>query len=110
MSGSSLSVSQHNRPHTQQDHRVYTMRVRGTVFLWGSDGIIVNMHFNTPLLLHVHNDVFGEAITLGTQDVAGVRQDLGTLQAGQFLSIPIQDVSALFATCQLESTVTCMIR
>jgi hypothetical protein len=91
-------------------HPSYEVRVRGTIYLWGSAGITKNIKFDKPILLHVRNDPFGEAITFGTQVAAGTHTTIGTLQAGECVSIPVQDISGVFATCALESNVSCLIR
>jgi hypothetical protein len=91
----------------------YEVRVRGLsplVFLWGSAGVTRNIPFDKPLLLHIRNDVFGEVITFGTQVAAGTQTPFGTLGPGECVSIPLQDISGVFATCALESTVACIIR
>jgi hypothetical protein len=80
------------------------------MYLWGSAGITQNLKFARPLVLHVRNDPFGEAITVGTQVAAGAQTSMGTLQPGECVSIPVQDLSGVFATCALESTVNCMIK
>jgi hypothetical protein len=80
------------------------------MYLWGSHGIIKNITFSKPLLLHVHNDVFGEEITIGTRQADGTEDTLGTLQPGEALSIPMQDLSGVFARCELESSVWCLIK
>lgn len=93
----------------------YEVRVRGTApasptYLWGSAGITKNITFDKPLLLHMRNDVFGEAVTFGTRVASGTQTTLGTLQPGETVSIPMQGISGVFATCPLESTVACMIK
>jgi hypothetical protein len=93
----------------QRSHASYEVRVRGTMFLWGSAGIGVDATFTKPLLLHVRNHVFGEAVTVGTQLASGVKQVLGTLQPGECFSIPIQNMAGVFATCALETNVDCLI-
>lgn len=98
----------HERPHSSE-RREYRLRVRNTIFLWGSSGITTNIDFHNRLLLHVHNDLFGEEITIGTQTADTTQTTLGTLQPGECVSIPIQDICAVFATCALESTVTCIL-
>ena len=40
------------------------------MYLWGSAGITADLVFNTPLLLHFQNDLFGEVITFGTRKAA----------------------------------------
>ena len=90
-------------------HVSYEVRVRGTMFLWGSAGINVNSTYDKPLLLHLRNRVFGEAVTVGTQVAGGPPTTLGTLQPGECYSIAIQNISGVFATCALESNVDCVI-
>jgi hypothetical protein len=80
------------------------------MYLWGSSGIRKNITFTKPVLLHVHNDVFGEQIEVGTRQADGAEDVLGTLQPGEAISIPMQDLSGVTATCNLESTVWCLIR
>jgi hypothetical protein len=90
-------------------HPSYEVRVRGTKYLWGSAGLTQNMTFDRPLVLHVRNDLFGETITLGTQVAGGPQTTLGTLDPGECASIPVQDISGVFATCTQESVVSCVI-
>jgi hypothetical protein len=88
----------------------YEIRVRGTMYLWGSAGVTKNVKFDKPLLLHVRNDVFGEVVTFGTQVASGTQTTIGTLQPGECVSVPIQDISGVFASCALESVVGCVIK
>jgi hypothetical protein len=87
----------------------YEIRVRGTMYLWGSAGITVNQTFGKPLVLHIRNDVFGVQIAVGTES-AGTKTAIGTLDPGECLSIAVQDMSGVYATCDLESTVACLIK
>lgn len=92
----------------------WEVRVRGgrdtPMYLWGSGGITKNIEFSRPLLLHVHNDVFGEEVIVGTRTADGGEDALGSLQAGEALSIPMQGLSGVFATCEFESTVSCLVK
>jgi len=88
----------------------YDVRVRGSMYLWGSAGITQNITFDKPLVLHVRNDVFGEAIGIGTQVASGAQTTIGTLQPGECVSVPLQNISGVFATCTTESTVACLIK
>lgn len=88
----------------------YEVRVRGTVYLWGSAGVTANVSFAKPLVLHIRNDVFGTKIGLGTEVASGTKNAYGTLEPGECLSIPMQDISGVYATCDLESNVACLIR
>jgi len=91
----------------------YEVRVRGLsppIFLWGSAGVTQNITFDKPLILHLRNDLFGEVISFGTQVAFGTQTPYGTLGPGECVSIPLQDISGVFATCELESTVACLIK
>jgi hypothetical protein len=77
----------------------YKVRVRGTVYLWGSATLNENISFQKPLLLHLRNDLFGEPVTFGTQVATGAQTTVGTLQPGQCVSIPVQGISGVFALC-----------
>jgi hypothetical protein len=88
----------------------YQVRVRGTMFLWGSAGVTIDLVFDKPLLLHLRNDAFGEVIAFGTQVASGTQTTIGTLQPGECICVPLQNISGVFATCALESTVACLIK
>jgi hypothetical protein len=90
-------------PERRFSHR---RRIRGTMYIWGSRGITENLHFRAPLILYLRNDLFGEPITIHTEKANGKRATLGTLEAGEYLSIPIQDIRGVSVTCDLESTVS----
>ena len=105
MRGSSLPTDYDRWPHAS-----YEQRVRGTTYLWGSAGIAQNIAFDKPLLLHVRNDTFGEPITFGTQLANGTKTTIGTLGPGECVSVPLQKISGVFATCTLESNVCCLIK
>lgn len=91
-------------------HPAYEIRVRGTVFLWGSAGVSKNITFDKPLHFHIKNDVLGTAITFGTRLASGAQTAIGTLEPGECVSIPVQDISGVFADCASESMVCCIIR
>lgn len=88
----------------------YEIRVRGTVYLWGSAGITQNQSFSRPLVLHIRNNVFGVKITLGTEVAPATKTAIGTLEPGECLSIAVQDMSGVYAHCDEESTVACLIK
>ena len=87
----------------------YEIRVRGTMYLWGSAGVTKNQTFSKPLVLHIRNDVFGVRIELGTE-ASGTKTAIGALEPGECLSIAVQDMSGVYATCDLESKVACIIK
>jgi hypothetical protein len=92
----------------RRPHASYEVRVRGTqMYLWGSAGITVNATFAKPLLLHVRNNVFGQPITLYT---SASSTPLGTLQPGETYTIPIQNLSGVYASCAGESMVDCLLQ
>jgi hypothetical protein len=91
-------------------HPAYKVRVRNTMYLWGSAGITQDLTFYRPLLLHVHNHLFGEVIAIGTRVASGTETTLGTLQPGETVTIAVQGLSGVFASCTLESTVSCLIK
>lgn len=88
----------------------FEVRVRGTVFLWGSAGISKAPVFLAPLLLHLRNDVFGEPITIGSRVESGTTSTIGVLAPGQCLTLPIQRIAGIYATCTSETTVVCVIK
>jgi hypothetical protein len=88
----------------------YEIRVRGIMYLWGSAGIRKNVAFDKPLILHVRNDVFGAPITIGTQAETGIKTDFGTLQPGECVSIPVQNITGVYADCDQESAIACLIK
>ena len=104
------------RPSTKEtiyehwNHPCYEVTVRGTIYLWGSAGITRDLDFSNALVLHVRNDPFGEAVTLGTQVSGGAKTTIGTLQPGECVSLPMQKISGVFAICAKESTVACLIK
>jgi hypothetical protein len=85
------------------EHASYSVKVRNTVYLWGSAGFSANLSFANELVLHIRNDPFGETVTLGTQVAGGTQTILGTLDPGEVVSLPLQNTSGVFATCTLQS-------
>jgi hypothetical protein len=91
----------------------YSVRVRGATppgtFLWGSSGLTTDLTFATPLILHVANDRYGQEITLFKQTANGTQTGQGTLQPGEVVSLPMQAIIGVSATCAEESIVRCVI-
>jgi hypothetical protein len=95
-------------PHDACDYRV---RVRGTVYLWGSAGVTRDQVFSSPPILHIRNDTFGEPLSVSTQTAAATPIPIGTLQPGEGLSIALQGFSGVVASCSTASTmVACSLR
>lgn len=92
----------------RRTHASYQVRVRGTMYLWGSSQITANTTFASPLLLHIRNNVFGQQISLFTVS-SGRETSLGSLNAGECYTIAIQQMSGVYAVCATESSVDCLI-
>ena len=109
-----MRKSPKNTSYDRWNQPSYEVRVRGTtppfMYLWGSAGITKDLKFDKPLLLHIRNDAFGEDVTFGTQVAAGTQTTIGTLRPGECVSIPVQNISGVYATCAHESTVCCLIK
>jgi hypothetical protein len=95
----------------------YEVRVRGPdiSFLWGSPNIPNPIPFDKPLILHIRNDLFGEDVTFGTLVgplTIGTKTQIGILQPGECVSVQVQNISGVYATCTagLESVVGCIIK
>jgi hypothetical protein len=114
-----------NRSHFVTDEGSqfhYKVRVRPTTppaspqCLWGSAGLLQDIIFSKPLILHLRNDLFGEPVIFGTLVVSAsppnspAQTPMGTLQPGECISIPLQGYSGVFASCAVESTVYCSIK
>ena len=96
--------------YTRWTRPSYEVRVRNTMYLWGSAGIKTDRTFDKPLVLHIRNDLFGERICIGTETASGTKTAIGTLDPGQCVSLPVQGISGVFASCDLESVVGCLIQ
>ena len=94
------------------EHASYGIKVRGIVpvYVWGSAGLKTNLSFTRELILHLRNDPLGEAVTFGTEVATGGRTAIGTLQPSEVVSIALQNISGVFATCLKQSTVSCLIK
>jgi hypothetical protein len=97
----------------------YERRVRGDtppIYLWGSAGITQGIAFDKPLILHIRNDLFGQPISLSTvASSSATPVVVGRLQPGECISIQLQNISGVFASCvpdsdPLESMVACIIK
>ena len=104
-----MSTSPSGVVYGQWTEPSYEIKVRGKMHLWGSAGITKDISFDKQLVLHIHNDLFGEEITLGTQNASGTRE-LGTLKRGECVSIPLNSISGVFASCETHTTVCCLIK
>jgi hypothetical protein len=88
----------------------YRLRVRGSAFLWGSAGIAHDIVFDKPLILHVRNDPTGDPLKLETVAASGTRHAIGTLGPGECVSLSIQKITGIAASCKGETMVGCIIQ
>jgi hypothetical protein len=86
----------------------YEVRVRGTTYLWGSAGIKTDINFDKALVLHLRNDLFGSQVTLQKQAESGPTP-IGTLDPGEAVSIQLNQLTGVSASCESESVVACVI-
>ncbi len=84
----------------------YSVKVRTKAYLWGSDGVTLKL--TIPLLLVLQNDPWGDPITISLDSITNV-DAVGTLQPGECWTLPLLGVRGVFATCDADSTVSCMI-
>lgn len=87
----------------------YSVNVRGARYLWGSAGLTANLSFSKPFNLHIANDRAGEPVTIGNRVAAGAQTELGTLEPGECVSVPINGISGVYAECATESLLHCLI-
>jgi hypothetical protein len=95
----------------------YERRVRATAkdptFLWGSAGLTQNFGPDKDLVLHIRNDTFGQQIVIGTQVTSATKTQTqtpyGSLNPAECVSISLQGLSGVYATCETESVVACLI-
>jgi len=87
----------------------YSVKVRGLKYLWGSAGLTKDVKFEKAFILHIANDLSGEPIKIGTKIASGTKTELGTIQPGECISVSVNDLSGIYADCNSESLVHCLI-
>jgi hypothetical protein len=89
----------------------YSIKVRGTKYLWGSKGVQANLKW--PLVLVFRVNEFGEPITFGTESKPAPNKEctefLGSLDPGEAYAISLLNLSGVYAHCDLDSSVSCTI-
>ena len=85
----------------------FEVKIRQTVYLWGSSQISTNLQW--PLLLILRNDLFGEPISIATHVSGGESKQLGTLNPGECYTISLLGLSGVSAACPSDSNVTCVL-
>jgi hypothetical protein len=104
-----MDVLKLGQPNNFWHAPAYTVKVRGLRYLWGSDGLSVNLHFDKAFILHIANDVAGQPVTIGTRAAPGANTDLGVIQPGECVSVSVNDLMGVYAECNLDSAVHCLI-
>jgi len=106
----------------QSVHLCYQVKVRNSatntpIFLWGSAGIVAPISFPTPPLLHMRNDELGQPISIGVANGEdSIQPPIGILQPGECLSMPIQNISGVYASYPTSAnptaitTLSCFIK
>ena len=84
----------------------YSVKVRTKTFLWGSSGVAADL--SIPLMLVIHNDLWGDPVSLGSEGGAG-QSNLGTLQPGECWTVPLFGLRGVHASCDADSTLMCTI-
>jgi len=85
----------------------YILRVRGKVYIWGSNDIQVAQ--SSSLVLVVNNDAFGDVIEIASEDLGGTTVIMGTLQPGQCWTVVLTGLCGVTATCSTDTTLACAI-
>jgi hypothetical protein len=85
----------------------YIVRVRGKVYVWGSNDLSVTL--SLPVLLVLNNDTMGEAAVISSEDSAGGPTVLGTLQPGQCWTLELTGLRGVTASCDTDTTLACAI-
>lgn len=88
----------------------FTCRVRNTIYLWGSASFTANLNFSRPPIIHIRNAKHGDDVVIGIVTTAGGSTTIATLQPGEMLSLEVQAVTGITATCATQSVVYCQIR
>ena len=81
-------------------------RHRSPTFLWGSSQIS-EQTFDKPLILHIHNDTFGDNYHIRHPNVLETKHKIGTLKPGSASPLPVQTIWASTQHVAFRSTVTC---
>lgn len=104
-----MDVVKLGEPNNFWNAPTYSVKVRGLRYLWGSAGLTTNLTFKKAFILHIANDLAGEPVTIGTSIAAGTKTKLGTIKPGECLSVPVNDISGVYAESTLDTIVHCLI-
>ncbi|MBP0019761.1 MAG: hypothetical protein J7647_19685 [Cyanobacteria bacterium SBLK] len=78
-------------------------------YLWGGKGIKTALLSQLYLIVRVPE--LGESIKIVTQTGASEREEIGTLEVGEVMVIPLNNVTGIIAECEesKDSRVECVI-
>jgi hypothetical protein len=85
----------------------YIVRVRDKVYVWGSNDIEIALE--SPLILVINNDTFGDAIEIASETPQGAPVILGKLQPGQCWTLVLTGLRGVTVTCATDTTLACAI-
>jgi hypothetical protein len=85
----------------------YIVRVRGKVYVWGSNDLEVAL--SSPLVLVVNNDAFGDVVEIASESPQGAPALLGTMHPGQCWTLELTGLRGVTATCATDTTLACAI-
>ncbi len=85
----------------------YVVRIRGKVYIWGSNDLDVAL--SVPLVLVLNNDAFGDSVEIASESPQGTPSLLGTLQPGQCWTLELTGLRGVTATCLTDTTLACAI-
>ena len=88
----------------------FTYRVRNTIFVWGSASVTVDSNFTVPPIIHIRNAKHGDDVVIETVTAAGDSTKIATLAPGETLSLEVQAITGVTATCETQSVLYCHIR
>jgi hypothetical protein len=85
----------------------YIVRVRGKVYVWGSNDLDVAL--SLPLFLVVNNNAFGDAVEIASEHLTGAPKVLGTLQPGECWTLVLTGLRGVTASCDTDTALACAI-
>ncbi len=84
----------------------YAIKVRDSVFVWGSNDIKTSLDW--PLLIALQNDIAGDPLSISSHALADTSLH-GTLHPGQCWTLPLLGLTGVSANCPTDTTVVCTL-
>lgn len=85
----------------------YDVKVRGSLYLWGSAGISGALSW--PLLLNIRVDLLGDPVELQSESADGQKNLIGTLGPGECYTLPLLNLRGVIAACEQDASVSCVL-